>query len=314
MISEEEWILRFKKIHGDKYIYYEFNIHNSSKQKIRITCPKHGDFYQTPKEHYKGKGCYKCGKESMAKTQSLTTEECINRFKLKHGDKYDYSKVSYVKENKKVLIGCKNHENIFWFYQTPIIHWKGSGCPECTALNGGRRKTKEEFINKSKELNNDKYDYSLVNYINNKIPIKLICKKHNYTFEQTPCNHLNLKQGCPLCRESLGEKEIKNFLENNNISFEIQKTYKELYDKNIKAKLRYDFYLPKYNLLIEYNGIQHYKFQKYFQKNINNFYKQKHHDWLKRKYAMDNNINLLIISYKEIKNINKILEENLREF
>ena len=58
---------------------------------------------------------------------------------------------------------------------------------------------------------NDRYDYSLVNYINGKTPIKLICKKHNYIFEQTPCNHLNLKQGCPLCRENLGEKEIKNY-------------------------------------------------------------------------------------------------------
>ena len=71
------------------------------------------------------------------------------------------------------------------------------------------------------------------------------------------------------------------------------------------------FLLPKYNVLIEYNGNQHYSFNSYFHKTLHDFHKQKHHDWLKRKYAISNNFKLISIPYWDFKNIEKILTKSL---
>jgi len=104
--------------------------------------------------------------------------------------------------------------------------------------------------------------------------------------------HLNVASFCrSFCK---GEKEIKTFFEKKNINFERQKIFVDLKDV---FYLSYDFYLPDYNLLIEYNGSQHYKWNKKFQKTLHDFHKQLYHDWLKRKYAKKNNFKLLVIPY-----------------
>ena len=66
--------------------------------------------------------------------------------------------------------------------------------------------------------------------------------------------------GCPRCKKSRGEKEIMGILEKMNIKFEDEYEFIKL------SKRRFDFYLPKYNLVIEYHGIQHFKFIKFFHK------------------------------------------------
>ena len=169
-----------------------------------------------------------------------------------------------------------------------------------------RKLTKEDFIERAKLFHNNKYDYSLVEYKNARTKIKIICPIHGI-FEQTPDNHL--KYGCKFCKESIGEKSIRLFCEKNEIIVEQQKTFKNLKDD---FYLSYDFYIPSKNLLIEYNGKQHYKWNKTFQKSLHDFHKQLHHDWLKRRYARDNNINLLVIPYWELKNITEILTNNLK--
>ena len=61
-----------------------------------------------------------------------------------------------------------------------------------------RRKTTEEFIEQSKKIYNDRYDYSSTDYVKNNIKVKILCKTHYLYFEQTPANHLNF-EGCPEC-------------------------------------------------------------------------------------------------------------------
>ena len=109
---------------------------------------------------------------------------------------------------------------------------------------------------------------------------------------------------------SNGEEIINNYLVENNITFEIQKRFEGLVDKNY---LTYDFYIPSKNLLIEFNGEQHYSWQKHLQPSYHDFLIQKHHDWLKRKYAKEHNINLLSIPFKEIKNLKNILKKRVIE-
>ena len=105
------------------------------------------------------------------------TEKIIEKFKKVHGDRYDYSKVNFTKTTEKVIIICPEHGE---FEQTPHAHLKGQGCPHCGILKRAKSKTdtKEDFIKKAKEIYGETYDYSNVNYINNKTPVSIICPIH----------------------------------------------------------------------------------------------------------------------------------------
>lgn len=145
-------------------------------------------------------------------------------------------------------------------------------------------------------------DFSKFKYINSKEKSIIVCPEHG-DFE---INAEQIKRGniCPKCKKqygttghcSNGEIKIINYLNSKNIIFEREVGFYECRDGN---PLSFDFYIKDKNLLIEYNGAQHYKFIPFFHKTIKSFRKQKHHDWLKRNYAKRNNINLLTISYKE---------------
>ncbi len=194
------------------------------------------------------------------------------------------------------------------FEQRPSDHLNNHGCKKCgiekVALSN--TKTTEQFISEAKLVHKNKYDYSLVEYISSKIPVKIKCNTCNKVFEQYPDKHINAKQGCRYCSSSKGEEKILNWLEQNNKVYKHIKKYDDLIDI---SQLSYDFYLPEYNLLVEYNGSQHYS--NTFKKPLHDFHKQLHHDWLKRKYAKDHNINLLVIPYLDFDNIEKILEDYL---
>ena len=118
-----------------------------------------------------------------------------------------------------------------------------------------------------------------------------MCSK-GHIYKQKPYSHLE-GYGCPICKESQGEKYIRNYLNKHSIRYIPQKKFHDLKDKSY---LSYDFYLPNYNILIEYQGIQHYESIDYFGGN-NRFKNQKYHDELKRKYAKDNGYKLLELKY-----------------
>lgn len=114
------------KIHGDRYDYSEVN-YRDAHTKIKIYCKEHGEFYQEPNSHIKGRGCPKCSGNSRKDTNSFI-KEAINL----NGDKYDYSKVAYINAHTKVKIICPIHGE---FYQRPNGHLKGQGCPKCRKVN-----------------------------------------------------------------------------------------------------------------------------------------------------------------------------------
>jgi len=172
----------------------------------------------------------------------------FNTTKIIHTfNKYDYSLVEYKNAHIKVKIVCIEHGV---FEQTPNNHLQGNGCPKC---NGGILKTKNDFIKKSKMVHHSKYDYLLVEYKNMRTNVKIVCPIHG-VFEQRPSHHVD-GVGCPHCNESKGEREIENYLKLKKIVFIRQKTFKKC--KN-KRELPFDFYLPEYNLCVEYDGRQHY--------------------------------------------------------
>jgi very-short-patch-repair endonuclease len=132
--TTEEFIINSKKIHGDIYDYSKSN-YISIDDKVIIICKKHGEFNQVAYSHTIGLGCWECGVIKRSETKRSNTEEFIERARNKHGDKYDYLKVEYVKYNTKVIIICKEHGD---FLQTPNSHLQGAGCPLCINKTEGK--------------------------------------------------------------------------------------------------------------------------------------------------------------------------------
>jgi len=246
-------------------------------------------------------------------SKSLTGKEFIEKSILIHGNKYDYHDVLYKNNHTKVRIFCNKCNK--YFVQEPREHMRGHGCPIC-----GENKrikclflTKKKFIQKAIKIHGENYNYSKVIYKENRKKVEIICNKCKKSFMQTPYKHLK-GQGCPNCSKSNGEKIIDNFLRNKNIFFIAQKRFQNCRDKK---PLPFDFYLPDYNLCIEFQGQQHFEpyFFTTFYKNYNDgkkhFEKQKIRDQIKKEYCKNNNIELLEIRYNE--NIEEKLEEKIRE-
>lgn len=153
----------------------------------------------------------------------MTTEVFIKKLEKIHGNKYGYSLVEYKGSSEKIKIICQIHGI---FEQISSYHLGGSGCSECSK---NKKYTNETFIEKAKEKHCDRYDYSLVEYINITSKVKIICPDHGI-FEQNAGHHL---EGFG-CSECVGRKKHTN------------KTFIE------KAKEKHD---DKYDYsLVEYNS------------------------------------------------------------
>lgn len=182
-LSNEDFLLRVKAIHGDKYDYSLIN-YTRNRSRVRLVCPTHGEFNIFPGNLLKGSGCKKCAADLLRKTPDKFLEECISV----HGDKYDYSKTVYVSDAKKVIITCPIHGD---FEQRPNDHIKGHGCRKCT------NKPLEDWINSFKGVHGERYSYDKAPYVLARTPILVTCPDHG-DFSILPNNHVN-GSGCPKC-------------------------------------------------------------------------------------------------------------------
>lgn len=244
--NKDKFIKRAKKAHGNKYSYAEV-IYKNAKTRVKILCDTHGYFEQTPDNHVRNHGCPKCNGGVNSNTR-----EFIYKSKEAHSDKYDYSLVVYTNNTTKVSIKCPEHGI---FKQLPSEHIYGSGCRECSykVRANKKRSNVDSFIEKAKLKHGDVYDYSKVKYVDSKTKVKIICITHG-EFSQTPNSHL-MKQGCPACKKSKGEMAIRLYLKGRKIQFDTEKRFK---DCRKMRPLPFDFYLPGYNLCIEFDGKQHF--------------------------------------------------------
>ena len=201
------FINKAKLVHGDRYDYSLVNYVNSNT-KVNIICVEHGIFEQQPRAHLAGQNCPNCNK--------YNTKTLIEKLKKTHGDKYDYSLVEYKTIKDIIKIICPIHGE---FKQRPTNHIQGHGCLKCSTFSTIKKLKKDVrvFINESNLKHKNKYDYSLVDYINNRCKVKIICPIHG-EFKQRPDSHLS-GSGCPICNESKCEKEIGEFLIENKINF-----------------------------------------------------------------------------------------------
>jgi predicted Zn-ribbon and HTH transcriptional regulator len=130
-------------------------------------------------------------------------------------------------------------------------------------------------------------------YTNMTHDVTVQCNRCGYTWDTNP-GPLAVGHGCPKCSSSRGEAMIAKILDKHHIAYEYPKKFEDLRAKRL---LHYDFYLPEYNVLIEYQGKQHYESVNYFGGDYT-FKKQQKHDEMKRKYAKEHGYHLLEISYK----------------
>lgn len=209
----ERFVEKAKQRYGNKYDYSKVD-YKGVNDKVCIICPKHGEFWQTPQIHLCSKyGCPLCGKEESANKQILTTEEFIKRARKIHGDKYNYSKVEYKDTYKHVCIICPEHGE---FWQKPVAHLRGRGCPEC---GKPKNKTTEEFVDQAKKLYSDKYSYSKTVYVNNHTNVIVTCPVHG-DFSVNPNSFLSGNY-CALCKQQ--ERFIKKAKEVHGNKYDYSK-------------------------------------------------------------------------------------------
>jgi very-short-patch-repair endonuclease len=203
-LGKDKFVKKSIEVHGDVYNYDLVNYKNNNT-KVKIICHRHGEYKQTPSSHLSGNGCPMCGTESMVRKQSHNTEKFIEKSINIHGNKYDYSKVNYINNRSKVTIICKRHGD---FLITAGYHLNEHGCKKCDGIITNVI----DLIEKANTIHNNKYDYSLVEYKNSNSRIKIICKKHGI-FIQKVNNHLNQKQGCPMCYTKTIKSNTTDFIE-----------------------------------------------------------------------------------------------------
>ena len=115
------------------------------------------------------------------------------------------------------------------------------------------------FIERSTEVHNGKYDYSLVDYKGATEKVKIICPRHGI-FEQVASSHL-WGNGCPICNQSHLENYVMRVLKSQKIKFETQKAFEWM---TFRGEMHLDFFLPEQGIAIECQGEQHFVPSEFF--------------------------------------------------
>ena len=219
-MSIEEFIEKAKEIHGDTYDYSQTIYGKNNAEHVNIMCKNHGLFYQSPSGHLAGRGCYNCRNDKLSMIKRVSLDECINRFRQIHGDKYDYTMVEYRHNHINVKIRCIKHDILF--YQTPSNHYRSTGCMKCHKKGYSKKAILWlELISKMYNINiqhaENGNEYTIPN---NKKRVDGYCKETNTIYEF----HGDYWHGNP---------KIYNF---DNINYVINKSFGKLYQNTIKRE------------------------------------------------------------------------------
>ena len=265
--------------------------YKDSRTPINVICPK-GHTWKVTFGHFKGNNCRcaECRKLERRYSENVILETLNN-------NGYKLNNVFIKNEATYVNITCpKGH-----VYECSFESFKNKG-RTCRKCSGSHKHTIEEV----KDFANQ-YGYEVISdtYLNNKTHLIFKCPKdHKFSMR---FDHFKSGARCPFCRESKGEKDILKYLDEHNVKYIRQYRYEDCRD--VKP-LPFDFYLPDYNICIEYDGELHYKSIDFYG-GEEELMRQQNRDNIKTQYCKDNNITLIRIPYWDLNNINKILSENL---
>lgn len=216
--SRDEFLTKAIQVWGDSLDFSKAVYVNSSTP-VTVTCPKHGDFSQTPKQIWAGStGCKECFRENQSTTLRMTQEEFMDAASSVWGDRWDLSKVVYSGSQEKVVVVCKEHGD---FQQIAASFLQGRvGCVECVSIKRSntsrivlrkkppatlkrkvstrKRMSTEAYKDKFISKFGSKYDLSKVEYLGNKVPVTIICPEHG-EFSRAPKNMVNSNTACLEC-------------------------------------------------------------------------------------------------------------------
>ena len=302
-LTTEDIVKRGKELYGDKYVYDKTH-YVDRNTKVTITCKLHGDFRKDPKKFlYYGRGCPICSRQRGGELRQTTREELIEGTKEKFSD-YDFSRVpNKFRQKDKIWVGCPKH-GFFLTCADSLLH--GYGCKKCQYehLSELFSWTLDEFLKRANDVHGNDYIYDMVKYHGIDNEVEIICPKHGI-FKQTPYCHIHLKQGCPICKSSSLENEVRHMLEDNGINF-IQGAKRDTLKWIGRQHL--DFYLPKYKIGVECQGEQHYEEVEYFG-GEESFSSQQERDIRKMNLCKQNGVELIYFTHYD-----DVVEDNVETF
>lgn len=299
--TNEEFVVEVYNLVGEEYTFLDEYINSRTKIRVRHnTCGR--VYYKDPKYFLKGQRCKACVSKDVGKKQRKRPEDFVNEVHTLFGKEFEVIS-KYVNTSNKIEVKhkCGNTYSV-----RPDALLRGSGCPKCVhnMYSKTYMKTTEEYSKEVVNTTSGEYELSS-EYRGVKDRVKIKHTECGTTYDTTP-HQFNRGRRCPKCNMSKGEVAVKQALEELNVVYEPQKTFKEL------GTLSYDFYLPDYKLLVEYQGVQHYKPIELFGGD-NQFQVQKRNDKRKKDFAEEGSYTLLEIPYtvSNYEDILKCVKEKL---
>jgi len=242
-LTKKEVLEQFKKVHKDKYDYSKVHYINTTT-KVKIICPKHGEFMQTPIMHKSKQGCPKC-----SNTFKYNIESFLETLYYKYPEysKYDFSKFIYKNMFVKGIVICPEHGE---FLRTPndLLHTNNK-CPTCFKnfqKKGLNKKSIYEHIEDFKKVHSNKYEYLFED------TLKIICPEHG-EFIQKINSHKN-GHGCPKCASNLIKAPRKIIIDHikdfKNVHLD-KYSYIIDFNNNLKAKDKIKIICPEHGEFIQ---------------------------------------------------------------
>lgn len=290
--------------------YEAIGEYTCSKGYLDIRCKKHDVIFNAQAVSLLcGKTiCPTCKRERIENNKVfLSTEDFKRRLKENYPQLEVVGEV--ISSTEKVELYCKEHDCHFFASPNGYLYkHKVECCPKFS-----HKKSPEQF---RKEIENlIGFIIPLEDYKGNEEKIKFKCLKHNYVWEATPSNVTTIKH-CPKCNNTLhNEKKIDSILTQWGYHFIKQKRFSDCIDKR---SLPFDFYLPDFNVLIEFDGEFHYmpvrKGNMTNEEAIEHMKRTQKHDQIKTQYCKDNNIPLIRIPYWEKDDMEYFLFDELKKY
>lgn len=270
------------------------------------------EFQQIGYSHLKGhNGCPKCRYENLSEIHRNSSSVWVQKLKKKYKGKYSYPKIKteYIPSIRVrdtfITAICPEHGEFrinLWF------HLQNCYCSGCVDRKERRFLSVAEFVAQSREQFEDRFDYSLVEKFKTvNHHVDLICRRHG-RFRVTVHNHLKATGGCSKCKMSLGETLIERWLRDHGIEYKKQHFFPDLYHD--RRPVTFDFYLPAFNIAIEYDGSQHFNVIPMWG-GKKGFEQVKRRDVMRNRYCADQNIRLVRVPYWHRKNIDRNLSREI---
>ena len=280
--------------------------YRNQQSKVRVKCSIDGfEWDAWPENLLKGHGCPKCS--ASAASRLYAKEHTVFIHELATINPNITVLGQYKNRTTKLRCRCLVDGNEWMAAPAGLL--SGQGCPECKRdVLRKRAKSQEQFQSEMHDINQD---VDIVGqYKNAYTKITCRCKTCGHMWDAWPTNLLRL-QGCPECASSRGEKAISLFLSRHGIQFE---QFYKFDDCRHQRPLPFDFFLPDYNLCIEFDGKQHFEPISFGSSSVTAeelFNGIQMRDSIKNEYCRNHGIGLLRIPYTEFNNIDAILGDKL---